>query len=535
MVTKSNQKWLPEIDQKGSTEIYPFSRDAKKPCNGEVNMKANLKLSKALKKHYGWLIPPTVAVITTIAVTSCTKSAPKNNGTLSESDIQMEVTDGRADIANGAVAKGQAKLQDAADKYARMGELLLMPEGFQYADEMFGKALELDPNNNKANFYKAVTEPAMLGKGFIPRIERLLTEENNLRDVEKLRQDIEKLDMPELSDFAKNLPANEKAFLSYYDVQRFERERLLPALKVAADRLSKIDVSKTPLELRINPDRLKTDPVRRESSYSYQYEYCNNNNGYFQCQENHYNGSYGDPKLPTVYHVDKHDLKIIQSSYSAMIAAVQVGTAYSHKDIEFAIRRLKGLTSLRENDDYQRVTAEDVTNLLREFPELFTLEKDNELAQVAGNVSAVLKNALSFNDLKSELCKGKARTTKNALFVPICLTSDMVDSLKLGVDLLAGPKEIVLGQDSSNRDVRIMVDLTKILKTPPADLKALLPVSFDDNGNPVNYPDTTMGGLFPNGDIIEKLKKVAGQNLNDKIGQSLDDAAYNIKHVNGRF
>lgn len=499
-------------------------------------MKTNLKLNKALKKHYGWLIPPTVAVITTIAVTSCTKSAPKNNGTLSEADIQMEVTDGRADIANGAVAKGQAKLQDAADKYARMGELLLMPEGFQYADEMFGKALELDPNNNKANFYKAVTEPAMLGKGFIPRIERLLTDENNLRDVEKLRESIEKLDMPELTDFAKNLPASEKAFLSYYDVQRFEREKLLPALKVAADRLNKIDVSKTPLELRVNPDRLKTDPVRKESSYSYQYEYCNNNNGYYQCQENHYNGSYGDLEKPqTVYHVDKHDLKIIQSSYTAMIASVQIATAYSQKDSEFAIRRLKGLASLRERSEDRNVTAEDVTNLLREFPELFTLEKDNELAQVAGNVSSILKNALSFNDMKSELCDSKTRTIKNASIFPICLTSNMVDSLKMGVDLLAGPKEIDLGTDAQGRTVRIMIDISKILKNPPADLKALLPVSFDDNGNPENYPDTTMGGLFPNGDIIEKMKKVAGPEFNSQVGDAIDDAVYSVKHIRGHI
>jgi hypothetical protein len=218
-----------------------------------------------------------------------------------------------------------------------------------------------------------------------------------------------------------------------------------------------------------------------------------------------------------------------------MIAAVQIGTAYSNKDMEFALRRLKGLANLRSGDDDDHMTAEEVTRVLREFPELLTLEKDNELSQVSASVSTVLKDTLALDDMKSELCNRKKRTSKNALFWEICISAEMVDSLKLGVDLLAGPKEISLGKDSNQNDVRIVMDLTKILKSPPADLKALLPVSFDNDGNPETYPDPTMAGLFPNGDLIEKLEKLAGGSLKHKASETMRGLNESLKSIKGRI
>jgi hypothetical protein len=499
-------------------------------------MKKNLFNSKALKKNYVWLVPPAVAVMTTIALSSCTKSSPVKAHTLSESDIQLEVSQARADIASGSVDKGNAELKAAAEKYARMGELLLMPDGFQYADEMFGKALELDPTNRKANLYKAITEPAMLGKGFIPRIERLLTKDSEVRDVEKLREEIATFQMPELSDFANNLPASEKAFISYYDVQRFERERLLPALKTALTRLEKIDLSSSPLKLNVIPDRFKPDPVRRETQYQYQNHWCDNTSGSWHCEDYNYSGKYGDPELPKVYFIDKYDLKVIQSSYSAMIAGIQVATAYSQKDMEFALRRMKALSHIRSRSKRGHMTAEDVTNLLREFPDLLTIEKDQELTEAGKNATAALKSALSFGDMKAELCdySNKKRNAKNSVLFPICISASMVESLQMGVDLLAGPKEIVLGMDQNSHEVRIVIDVTRLLKNPPADLKALLPVSFDEDGIPVDYPDATMGGVFPNGDLIEKFKKVAGDDR-ARIDSAVKDLSRDIRGMKDRF
>jgi hypothetical protein len=202
--------------------------------------------------------------------------------------------------------------------------------------------------------------------------------------------------------------------------------------------------------------------------------------------------------------------------------------------MEFALRRLKAIANIRAHGPKGHMTAEEVTNLLREFPDLLTLEHDNELGEVAKNATAAIKNTLALDDMKSELCSGKSRNEKTSLFFPICLDIEMVNSLRMGADLLAGPKEIVLGQDDSGQDVKILIDLTKVLKTPIADIKALLPVSFDNDGNPVDYPDQTMGGLFPNGDLIAKFKKLGGDDI-VKTNQAMKDLTKTILKVKDRI
>jgi hypothetical protein len=470
-----------------------------------------------------WMLPPAIAIVTSLSVFSCSKSETRKPVTYSESAIRLEVAQARADIANGNTEKGTADLRAAAEKYARMGELLLLPEGFEYADEMFGKALDADPNNQKANFYKAITEPALLAKGFIPRVERLFTTETELRDLERFRHDVAKYELPELTAFATKLPAGEKAFISYYDAQRYAREKVLPALKQSVARLEKIDLSIAPLRLNINPYRLSPEGAKKEYHYTYSSHWCNQSNGDFSCQDYNYEGTYGDRDLPRVYMIDKHDLKVIRSSYAAMVASVQVGTAYSFKDIEYAIRRLKAIAEIR-HQRRKHLTAEDVTQLLSEFPDLLTLENDHQLSEVSKIATEALKNALSLDEMKDQLCSTQnGRNKKNATLAPMCLTVGYVEAFRLGVDLLAGPKEIVLGSDSANNEVRILMDLTRVLKNPIADIKSLLPTEFDEAGRPVRYPDTTMGGLFPNGDFIEKFKKLAGDDK-ARIDSTMRDA-----------
>src|SRR4051812_2289659 len=82
-----------------------------------------------------------------------------------KADAERLTAEGKLAEANAKLAQANAKLTESADKYARLGELLLVPEGLEYADEFFNKALEVDPSNGKANFYKVATGPAMKLKG----------------------------------------------------------------------------------------------------------------------------------------------------------------------------------------------------------------------------------------------------------------------------------------------------------------------------------------------------------------------------------
>src|SRR4051812_2537184 len=76
--------------------------------------------------------------------------APKPE-TISESDAEK-------------LAKA-GKVGEAAEVLARIGEILILPEGVEHASAEFDKALALDPKNAKANLYSSMLKPLLAFKG----------------------------------------------------------------------------------------------------------------------------------------------------------------------------------------------------------------------------------------------------------------------------------------------------------------------------------------------------------------------------------
>ena len=471
-----------------------------------------------MKQKIFWLPVMSAVVASAITFSGCTKSSSNSQ------------SPGASQAKADALAK-DGKHKESAVEYARIGELLMMPEGFQYADQMFAKALAEDPNNAKANIYKSITEPMMTAKGFIPKVERLITSEDDQQGLERLRQNINALNMPELSQFSQGMVQGDKPFESYYDVQRFAREKLLPAILKSVDYLNHVDASQ-PIQMNFTPTRALLDPVRNQTSY---YSYSSNCNQDpttgWNCTQYTDQGSYSDPKLPNVYHIDQHDLKIMKMSMMAIADQIRLSTAFAFKDIEFAIRRLKALDQVRRDAGSDGLTAQDVVGVIRHYNRLFTLETDNQLSEIAKSTSQVLKNGIELANLKSTICDGTDRTADNSLIRPICIEASMVDSLQIGLDLLAGPKEVTIGNDEDG-NINIVMDVNAILNHPPKDLKDLLPTTFDANGNPMSYPDATMGGLFPNGDIVNKLKLVGAT---DRVQTATDATNSSLQSVKGHL
>jgi hypothetical protein len=497
-----NHFWLLNVDER-KLHNYKLLIDSKFSIRGNE-----------MKEKIFWL--PVISAIVAAAVTfsGCTgkqssdQSAKKTLGTASQQFADTLKKESAAARAAGNNSVADAKAQAAAVEYARLGELLLMPEGFQYADQMFAQALSADPSNAKANLYKSVTEPMMTFKGFIPKVERLITQENDMRGLEKLRQNIKDLNMPELEQFAEQVNSGDQVFESYYDVQRFFREKLLPAVLSAVDHLNRVDAT-NPIQMNFTPERVLADPVRHEGEYYSSWSQCTNDpvQGW-SCTYGGYESSYNDKKLRNIYFIDQHDLKIMKSAMMAIADQIRLSTAYSFKDVEFAVRRLNALAQIRV-DAGSRLTARDVTDVLHQYDRLFTLEQDNLLSDIAKSSSQVLTNGIELANLKSALCHNSDRNETNSLITSICIEAKAVDSMQMGLDLLAGPKEVTLGTDEDDgTPIKLIVDITTVLNHPTKDLKSLLPVTFDKVGNPTSYPDPTMGGLFPNGDFIDKMKLI---------------------------
>jgi hypothetical protein len=479
-----------------------------------------VKKAKELKKidSFYW-IPMGVATAAFLSLTACTQSAPQAPKAVNEAAAKQ-------------LAADPAKAKEASAYYARLGELLMMPEGAQYADQMFQKALKLDPTNSKAHFYEAFLSPAMTFKGFLPMVERLAASPQDQEGLENFRLSVQKLNMPEVYNFVNVLPAGEQPFTEYYDVERFSREKLLPAIVASIAHLQQIDTSQ-PLQLNFTPERAQIDPVRHVYTWYEDNSNCSNDpvNGW-SCTDYNYNGKYADPKLPNQYFVDQYDLKIIESSLMAIADSIRVGTAYSYKDIEVMARRLRALSDIREQAGVQ-LSSQDVVGVVKQFNNLFVLESDQQLSAIPESTGQALRNMLDLANMQDQLCNSTARSALNSLIYPICLSANVASSLKMGLDLLAGPASVNLGNDVNGNSVNITADLSLVLKNPPKDLKALLPTAFDSSGNPINYPDPTFGGLFPNGDLIAKLGQMG--NVNNAINQAISGLQGNLDQTKGHL
>jgi hypothetical protein len=135
--------------------------------SSEVIVKKTKELKKPKKIDAFYWIPMGVAAAAALSLSACTKAAPQAPKAVSEAAAKQ-------------LASDPTKAKEASVYYARLGELLMMPEGAMYADQMFQQALKLDPTNSKAHFYEAFLTPAMTFKGFLPLIDRLASKKDEV-------------------------------------------------------------------------------------------------------------------------------------------------------------------------------------------------------------------------------------------------------------------------------------------------------------------------------------------------------------------
>jgi hypothetical protein len=489
---------------------------------------SQVKSEKWQSRAIQWM-PVMVAALTAVSLMSCTKhvSEPKIEKTVSEVQLDKREAEIEALRKSGKSAEADALAREVSDEWARMGELLMMPEGVVHADRMLDRALKLNSGNSKANFYKAQTGIAMVFKGYFSLAEGLFSHNHKaMKDFERGRREIEKLKLPEVSMFSFDLQQGDAPWTSYYQAQRFVREKLYPAVQASIALIDKIDTSK-PLKLNFTPARLEPDPVRREYNYDSSYCYYTPQDGY-TCNHYSYGGTYGTKKLPNEYFLDRHDILIYRSAMQSVLDTIRLATAYSFESSEHAVRRMRVIDAINKEQGMKGITTREVVETLKQHRNLLKLESDQELPQLAQSTSEVLRRALDFASMKAELCDSKERNETNAVVFPICIAAETVEDLQLSLDALAGPKEVTLGWDDADQKIKIVMDMSRALKNPVRDIKALLPTTFAADGSAVKWPDPTLGGLFPNGDFIEKIKKIAythrsvEQRLHD-LGEALRD------------
>jgi len=416
-----------------------------------------------------------VLSLASMLTVSCSNSNPNVK---KESLSQVQV--------NSLVSAG--KTNEAAALLSTMAERILLnsPENILAADELFNKALELNKNDPKANLYSSFTSLTKVTKGFAKRFNSLLTPEQKA-ELKRIENDMNNKGLYDLVDFANNIQDSKKNVSNYKDAKKFLKSELLQEIKNSSVRISLINDQKFQL---IVPNKSSVEAC----AYS---------------EEAGWNCETEKAKSVKQIAFDQYDAKAIKSIFKSYETELTIALMFNTDDLQLAAKEIQS---------HEKSTDQEVVAIIKKYPNLLKIESKDDLRTVFQNTESVLNEFIDFASMRDSLCNEEVRS--NHLSGPICIDDEQLENMKQGITLIAGPSEILIGKDQNGNDVEILVNLRAWEESSFKGLQSLLPNSFDENGKAKSIKDKTFGGLFPNGDFLEKMenvKKSSAESINEEI------------------
>jgi hypothetical protein len=418
------------------------------------------------------------------------------------------------DTASQLVSQG--RIAEAAEYYVKLAELLLTPDGMNYADDMLEKAIALAPSHAKANFLSALVKPWLAFKGFKTRGYDLWLQMSQLStpaQIEDLSAWVERKIIaprngeniyPKMETFLKESVSPSKIFRNYEDAQRFFETEIDSALQISIQRLEQVKRSGETFSFKLDENswgKSKREYSHGSNSYCYSV-------GFSQLRCEHYHYSYfSRDRVPVqTVNVGPVEAKIMYNASKGLIAANRVMHAFSLRGLDTVVSQLKEIQG--QFRGYGRsVPTRQIVQLLQGQPDLFTLKSSNRLSQIPSDSEELLREILDLKAMRDHGCSQSHSFFKMSY---ICIATER-DSrqLQFALNALSGPVNYTLGYRRSGEPVTIQMNLPAALRSPVSDLKRLLPNQFYRNGSAANYPDATMGGLFPDADLLLKLTHIS--------------------------
>lgn len=378
-----------------------------------------------------------------------------------------------------------------AAKLTRVGEILINnPVGFAHAHDLFEQALTIDPNNSKALFYSAFTGILMSMEGSLKRGKKLFEDP---QDYDAIIEHLQtKVKYPEFIKFVSGR-SSQTEFNDYQDLKRFIQTEVVEAFEEATKKLNKIDG-----DVNVILTQLKTTNQQIQYNCEDVYE-----DGYSYTSCDFKDEMTGISALPAkTLTLDSKDIKILASGVKGYSAVFKLYTAYS----------IKGQKKLSEELNAKRIeldrelTEKEQIEILKNYPEYLALERDHKMDEVVADLESIIEVGMDLEALNNQFCDNESRG--NNLIKTICFGESAREEMVKSLDYLSGPQEVTLGQDSAGNEVKILMDLPGYLANPVEDLKSLIPSTYNEDGSVRYTSEPQLNGLFPNRDLLEKLKQL---------------------------
>lgn len=373
--------------------------------------------------------------------------------------------------------------EEKAERFAQAAERLLLPTSFMYSHEIAEIALALDPENRKARLIRAITAPAMELKGIIKRIEPLMkTQPQTYGNYKRFVRDLKNLN-PEsaVTRFLLSGPADILTEREFQEVvARF-------TAKLDELRLTLKDLKNGPeLSLYIN------DQAFKEKALNEAVKECT----VTQVEPLHFDISKCDLSKAYERQLNRADFEALQH----MVAGFQVYlTILNGWDMTGVYSKAHLLTE----DPSQAM------EVLFADPQFGTLRETHGFGAIPETLHDALIGVQYALDMQPSLCRmGTEHPNNRPGYVfdhGICISreNDIDTVLVLVEKMLQGPTEISFV--SGDKETKTTIDVLAPIRTPIADLRTLLPVEYNACGEIKKIGDSTLGGLFPNGDINDLL------------------------------
>ncbi len=371
-----------------------------------------------------------------------------------------------------------------AEKLVVSAEELITPIGFMLADQLLDMALKNDPDNRKAQFYKALVGPIMKYRGLLSRLTPLRPSFISV---------FEKLSSAggALGEFLRDRNGG-PAFTNENDLQKFLGE-IQKEQKKLADFIAKN----------------KTFITRLSVSHVYDFDKMIRECSVHKISANTY-------RLTPCTHMQQLQLRVNRGDWEVMF---QLANSARMGAATLLSYNLEGsLAYYAKHKEFK--TTKSQVEYLAQAPRFGKILADHQMELVKDRSIDTYTGMKWLLNTQPQLCSVDSPRNEH-LFKRICLNKAVsigpvqvgmaqgIDLMRMSIGGNGGKvKALVPRPGFSGNDVsEINMDLLALYKFPVDDLRTLVPKTFDGCGNATSLNDPTFGGTFPAGNADELLLK----------------------------
>lgn len=408
----------------------------------------------------------------------------------------------------------------AADDLTSAGEQLIGPYTFHLADRAFELALEKNPEDQKALFYRAFLKRFMVFKGVLTRVKPYARQYGNPKDIENIASKFPNhpfktflLDASGKKDIA-DAEGLQILLTEYQGAINEFREYALKNQDLELDLYMNPSIFKEKIE-----ENIKDSCVIPEGSSAEDMT--------VECRTQ---------DIVTVK-VNVADIIALRQQAAGEVLMYSLFTSYSVKGIEPLMKDIgddrEVCTGGGGHWDSQRnewisvpyecrrvgrqISRKEIHERLSMTPGFGRLRKENTLKLVHGLGADFSRAAKWVMEYQSALCPrgagssdvlGRSQKQRPGFLIDgetFCMGN--LDEVKASVALLdqalAGLVRMTVDTENGEKH-ETDVNIFALFNNPVKDLRDLFPASWDDCGGVGSLKDKTFGGMYPNGDA-EKI------------------------------